>query len=178
MMRLVLMVAVLGASGAMAQGAPASAEAAARFQHGVRAFAAGDYPAALSEFEQVYQQLPRASVLYNLALTWGALGEPQKAVEAYDRVLATPGGLDATRLARAKELREAQMAKLGTLKVTSSVPGTVIDLDNQTVGRSPFTGPIVDQSGNVRVKKGKAATGKQIAAMNYLVEGVVGSIPK
>jgi basic membrane protein A len=45
-------------------------------------------------------------------------------------------------------------------------------------GRSPFTGPVVDQSGKVQVAKGNAATGKQITAMNYLVKGVVGSIPK
>jgi basic membrane lipoprotein Med (substrate-binding protein (PBP1-ABC) superfamily) len=45
-------------------------------------------------------------------------------------------------------------------------------------GWSPFTGPIVDQSGKIEVKKGKAATAAQLAGMGYLVKGVVGSIPK
>ncbi|HWB23223.1 MAG TPA: BMP family ABC transporter substrate-binding protein [Gaiellaceae bacterium] len=45
-------------------------------------------------------------------------------------------------------------------------------------GWSPFTGPIVDQSGKIEVAKGKAATAAQLAGMGYLVKGVVGSIPK
>ena len=45
-------------------------------------------------------------------------------------------------------------------------------------GWSPFTGPIVDQSGKVQVAKGKAATAAQLTGMTYLVKGVVGTIPK
>jgi basic membrane protein A and related proteins len=45
-------------------------------------------------------------------------------------------------------------------------------------GWSPFTGPIIDQSGKIEVKKGKAATGAQLASMGYLVKGVIGSLPK
>jgi simple sugar transport system substrate-binding protein/basic membrane protein A len=45
-------------------------------------------------------------------------------------------------------------------------------------GRSPFRGPVVDQAGNVRIARGKSATRKQLAAMSYLVRGVVGSIQK
>jgi simple sugar transport system substrate-binding protein/basic membrane protein A len=45
-------------------------------------------------------------------------------------------------------------------------------------GWSPFTGPVVDQSGTTVVAKGKAATSEQISSMDYLVKGVVGSIPK
>ena len=45
-------------------------------------------------------------------------------------------------------------------------------------GWSPFTGPIVDQSGKSRVAKGAVATSDDISSMDYLVKGVVGSIPK
>ena len=45
-------------------------------------------------------------------------------------------------------------------------------------GWSPFTGPVVDQSGKTQVAKGAAATAEQISTMGYLVKGVVGSIPK
>jgi simple sugar transport system substrate-binding protein/basic membrane protein A len=45
-------------------------------------------------------------------------------------------------------------------------------------GWSPFTGPILDQAGKVQVAKGKAATGQELSSMSYLVQGVVGSIPK
>ena len=45
-------------------------------------------------------------------------------------------------------------------------------------GWSPFTGPVVDQSGATKVAKGKAATSEEISSMDYLVQGVVGNIPK
>jgi basic membrane protein A and related proteins len=46
------------------------------------------------------------------------------------------------------------------------------------LGRSPFTGPVADQAGKVRIADGKAATEAQLGATSYLVEGVVGAIPK
>ena len=42
----------------------------------------------------------------------------------------------------------------------------------------PFTGPIKDQSGKVRVAAGKTMTNDELAGMNWYVEGVQGSIPK
>ena len=45
-------------------------------------------------------------------------------------------------------------------------------------GWSPFTGPVYDQAGKLVIAKGKKATAKQISSMQYLVRGVVGSIPK
>ena len=38
-----------------------------------------------------------------------------------------------------------------------------------------FTGPLYDQKGKLRVKKGKRMTVKQLYAMDWLVKGVIGS---
>jgi basic membrane protein A len=38
-----------------------------------------------------------------------------------------------------------------------------------------FTGPLYDQSGKLRVPKGKKMTLKELYAMNWLVKGVIGS---
>jgi basic membrane protein A len=38
-----------------------------------------------------------------------------------------------------------------------------------------FTGPLYDQKGKLRVKKGVRLTVKQLYAMNWLVKGVIGS---
>jgi simple sugar transport system substrate-binding protein/basic membrane protein A len=43
-------------------------------------------------------------------------------------------------------------------------------------GRSPFTGPIYDQSGAVKLAAGIAATPAQLSGLNYLVKGV-GTLP-
>ncbi|WP_373086961.1 BMP family ABC transporter substrate-binding protein [Zhongshania sp.] len=42
---------------------------------------------------------------------------------------------------------------------------------------SPFTGPIKDQSGEITVPAGEVMADKDLAGMNYYVEGVEGSIP-
>jgi len=40
---------------------------------------------------------------------------------------------------------------------------------------NPFYGPVYDQSGKLRVKKGQHLTVKQLYAINWLVKGVIGS---
>ncbi|MGN7455337.1 BMP family ABC transporter substrate-binding protein [Paenibacillus pasadenensis] len=42
----------------------------------------------------------------------------------------------------------------------------------------PFAGPVKDQSGQERIAAGQAPTTDELEAMDYLVEGVVGSIPQ
>jgi basic membrane protein A len=42
----------------------------------------------------------------------------------------------------------------------------------------PFTGPIRDQDGNVRVEDGETMSDEALLSFDWLVEGVVGSIPE
>ncbi len=44
-------------------------------------------------------------------------------------------------------------------------------------GTSPYTGPITDQSGTVRIPAGQTATADQLSSLCYLVKGVVGTVP-
>ncbi len=41
-----------------------------------------------------------------------------------------------------------------------------------------FWGPIRDQTGKVRIPKGRKATDKELLSMNWFVEGIVGTIPR
>ena len=43
---------------------------------------------------------------------------------------------------------------------------------------SVFTGPIYDQEGNLRVQEGETLSPVQIVQMDWLVDNVIGSIPK
>jgi len=45
-------------------------------------------------------------------------------------------------------------------------------------GYNIFTGPIKDNAGNVVIPEGKSATDEELLSMMYLVEGVIGTIPK
>lgn len=42
----------------------------------------------------------------------------------------------------------------------------------------PFTGPIKDQAGKVRIAAGASATNAELASMNYFVEGIKSELPK
>ncbi len=42
----------------------------------------------------------------------------------------------------------------------------------------PFVGPIVDNKGNLRLKKGQRATKEQLLSINYYVDNIIGEIPK
>lgn len=42
----------------------------------------------------------------------------------------------------------------------------------------PFTGPIKDQTGKVRIPAGKTATDAELASMNYFIEGIKSELPK
>lgn len=42
----------------------------------------------------------------------------------------------------------------------------------------PFVGPIKDNKGNLRLKKGQRATKAQLLSINYYVDNIVGNIPK
>jgi basic membrane protein A and related proteins len=60
-----------------------------------------------------------------------------------------------------------------TAKTKAAIAAKLKALKNHTFYE--FTGPIYDQSGKLRVPKGKKLTLKELYAMNWLVKGVIGS---
>ena len=42
----------------------------------------------------------------------------------------------------------------------------------------PFTGPIMDQSGAVRIAEGATASNAELASMDYYVNGLKAELPK
>jgi len=42
----------------------------------------------------------------------------------------------------------------------------------------PFTGPIKDQAGTIRIKPGERASHDTLWSMDWFVEGIVGNLPK
>ena len=114
------------------------AEAREHFDRGLRLFNQQDNEGALAEFQRAYELVPHPMVLYNLGLVLSAAGRPIQAVEAFDKLLASPAGLDAGRLARAKDERARQAALIGEVTVTSSVEGATVEVDGFEVGKTPL----------------------------------------
>jgi hypothetical protein len=116
-------------------------EARERFDRGLELFNDGDNPGALAEFKRAFELIPNSVVLYNIGLVYAAMGRPVEAVEALDKVLATPGALAGERLARAKQTRDVQAQRVAKLSVVTNVPAA-ISIDDVEVGRTPLSAPI------------------------------------
>ncbi len=62
--------------------------------------------------------------------------------------------------------------------VTSATQALIADAKTKILaGTSPYTGPITDQAGAVRIAAGQTATAAQLSSLCYLVKGVVGTVP-
>jgi len=43
---------------------------------------------------------------------------------------------------------------------------------------NPFSGPLYDQEGNLRVKAGEVVSDEELLNMQWFVQGVIGTIPE
>src|SRR5580704_1908361 len=125
------------------------AEARDRFDRGLKLFNDGDNPGALAEFKRAYELIPNALVLYNIGLVCAAMGRPVEAVDALDKVLASPAGVAPDRLARAQQTRDEQAHRVARITVVTNVPAAV-EIDNVVAGQTPMTSPL-RVSGGVHV---------------------------
>jgi hypothetical protein len=148
---LIPLVALLAANEARAdvkKEAPAAAsksdEASQRFKSGVAFYKDRDFTAALVEFKRAYELLPNYNVLYNLGQTARELKDYAAALTAFERYLGE-GGTKVS-AARRKEVQAAideLRKKVGKIKVTTSVDGAEILVDDVAVGVSPLAAPVV-----------------------------------
>jgi hypothetical protein len=77
------------------------------------------------------------------------LGRPEASLAAADRLLSSPGALEASRLARVKAIREEQRQKLGEVLVTTPVDGVELSLSGRVVGQTPLPKPVLSRAGPV-----------------------------
>jgi len=86
----------------------ATANAAAHFAEGERAFIRGDFVQAAAEFEAAYLANPHPISLWNAAFSWERAGERVKAANFYRRFLAEAPSETANRDRATSSLRELQ----------------------------------------------------------------------
>jgi PEGA domain/Tetratricopeptide repeat len=125
-------------------------EAKERFGRGIDLYAQGDYGGALAEFKRAYDLAPYAVILYNLGLTYAALGRPVEATDTLQRVIDKPGSLSPERLAKAKATLNEQSARIAELVVEANVEGARIEIDGAEVATTPAK-PIRVKGGPHRV---------------------------
>lgn len=122
-------------------------EARERFDRGLKLFNQGDDGGALAEFQRAYELIPHPLVLYNMAVVHAAMKRPVEAVDALDRLLASPGEIGADKLAHARRLRGEQAGRVAELDVQVNVTGARIELDGVDAGQSPLAEPLRTSSG-------------------------------
>ena len=67
---------------------------------------------------------------------------------------------------------------LGRISVYDMIMKRVKQMSEETVLFDPFTGPIKDQAGKVRIKAGCRASHDELWRIDWFVENVVGKIPQ
>lgn len=67
---------------------------------------------------------------------------------------------------------------LGEISVYDLVFKRLEQMSEETVVFDPFTGPIYDQDGNLRIEEGRRATHDELWTIDWFVQGVVGKLPK
>jgi len=67
---------------------------------------------------------------------------------------------------------------LGKINVYDLVITRLKQMSEPITTFDPFTGPIKDQAGTVRIPQGRQATYQELWTIDWFVEGIVGSIPK
>ncbi len=115
-------------------------EAAERFDRGVRLFNQGENAGALVEFKRAYELTSDPLLLFNIGLVFAEQKRPVDAVDALDRLLASPAKLTPDQRAKAQRVRAEQAAFIAFIEVATSAPA-VIDVDGIEVGRTPMVGP-------------------------------------
>jgi len=65
---------------------------------------------------------------------------------------------------------------LGEISVYDLVMIRLEQMSEETVLFDPFTGPIKDQAGTIRIEAGHRASHDELWLMDYFIEGVVGTV--
>ena len=66
---------------------------------------------------------------------------------------------------------------LGEISISDLIMRRLKQMSEETVLFDPFTGPIKDQAGNVRIKAGCRASHNELWQINWFVDNVIGKIP-
>lgn len=113
-------------------------EARRRFDRGLALYDSGDLIGALVEFQRAHELTGHPVVLYNLALVHAALGDAASAVAALEKLRAAGmSELGPERAARAEQVFQEQLRRVGELEVKVNVERASIQLNNVDVATTP-----------------------------------------
>ena len=133
-----------------ASAAPSSAaieEGRTRFQKGVSLFRAGDYRAALVEFNAANAVAPSFRIQFNIGQTCAELQDHACALKAFEAYLAEGKQLPPEQRKVAEKEIERLKPLVGKVRIAVDAPGAEVAIDDVPIGTSPFADPVVLNAG-------------------------------
>jgi len=148
--RLLLASSVVIALASAAHADTPTKEAGKHFQRGVALYNEADYRAALVEFRRAYEIAPNSVVLYNIGETQYQLQNYAAALTTLDRYL-NESGTTATHRPEVEQTLEILRARVGKVEVKTNIPDCEVTIDDEVVGKSPLTSPVLVSIGRRKV---------------------------
>jgi hypothetical protein len=136
----------IGTRQARADGNALRESAADHFDRAYMHAQQGDHAAALAEFRRALDLSGQAFILFNLGCEYAELNRPVDAVKAFDKLFASPGNTPPDKMEEARRMRAELAARIGQLKVTTSVPAA-IEVDNLAAEQAAKDAPIAVGNG-------------------------------
>ncbi len=127
-------------------------EARAQFKQGIALYKEDRFEQAAIAFSRAYELKPTYKILFNIGQVENELSHYAAALEAYTRYL-TEGGKNVSddRLVQVKSEIKRLNALVGMIVIECPVDGARVQLDDETVGTTPLTGPIFVDVGKHKV---------------------------
>lgn len=125
-------------------------EAGKHFQRGVTLYNEADYRAALVEFRRAFEIAPNAAVLYNIGQTYYQLQNYAAALSTLERYLSESGPTAAHR-PEVEQTIETLQARVGKVAIALNVADCEITIDDELVGRTPLTEPVLVSIGRRKI---------------------------
>ncbi|MFO0668434.1 MAG: PEGA domain-containing protein [Polyangiaceae bacterium] len=119
------------------------ADARREWNAGLTLFGDGNFKAAVTQFQRVYDMTKNPRVLPNLALAHKSNKAYHRAVRVYEQALAEGASvIPAKDQAEIKDAIAALKAYVSTVEVTSNEAGATVTIDGEEVGTTPLAKPV------------------------------------
>ncbi|HEY3493397.1 MAG TPA: PEGA domain-containing protein [Polyangiaceae bacterium] len=127
-------------------------EAGKRYETGLGMYAEGEFKLAVIEFERAYTLVPDYRVLYNIGQVRIQLGNYARARQVLEQYLKDGGDrISPDRKQSVQNDLTMLEGRTATLRITTSVPGASIYVDDRPVGTAPLADPVLLDAGDHRV---------------------------
>ncbi|MBZ4421685.1 PEGA domain-containing protein [Myxococcus sp. RHSTA-1-4] len=131
---------------------PQLEEAQRRYERGREFYEEGDFRAALVEFQRAHELAPSYRLLYNIAQVQYQLLDYAGALRSFQQYLRD-GQADIPPQRRDEVQREVERlrSRVATLDIVTQPVGAEVSVDDQPVGRTPLSEPVVVSAGRRKV---------------------------